>query len=421
MNESSQPGPSIQEVIRAKRSEFELGVDDLAELTGIEKSRLQMLEGGLDEEPTFAELRQLSRFLGIDLETYDPEEVSEPESLPEVVTLLKSNENYLPNEEWATVIDAAESARELVRIERWLGLPQRFRELRERFQPRSLSNKLPWKQGQLLSLKVRRELDLGDRPVDSMHQLCRDLGVVIIETFLPVSVSALCLADKHHGPTIILNVQGTNDSLLPRRFAIAHELCHILFDEYEMERLQRFDDAPGFFEAKNKPDVEKRADAFAIHLLCPESAVRKEWLHAGEDDSSVEDRVRRLMEVFGVSFTAIKGHLQSLDLISRREADSLSMVNTDTPQKFLDAERHANPTAYDDAFKSLERLRRGEFLERVLQAHRRGDVTRSAALELLDLDGTTFDENVDRWRQFLLDGDQPHQRRRPTTPPGLLA
>lgn len=399
-------GPSIGEVIRAQRTEFHLELDELVDLTGIERSRLQALEGGAKEEPTFAELRQLSRFLGVDLETYDPEEERVPEKLPEVVTLLKSNENYLPNQDWATVVDAAEMARELVRVERWLELPERYRELRSRFQPRSLSNQIPWQQGQLLSLDVRKELGLDGRPVDSMYRLCNDLGVVIIEAFLPVSVSALCLADEHHGPTIILNVQGTNDSLLPRRFAIAHELCHILFDEYEMERLQRFDNAPGFFEAKNKPDVEKRADAFAIYLLCPEGQVRAEWLRAEERGLTIEERVRLLMETFGVSFTAIKGHLQSLDLLSRTEADSLSMVNTDTPQTFLDAERQANPTAYDDTFKPLARLRRGEFLRRMLQAYQEGIITRSAALELLDVDATSFDAHIEDWSDLLLDDNK---------------
>lgn len=403
---SQQPiGPQIDQVIRSRREELGLDLEDLAQLVGIEKSRLQVLEGGSKETPTFRELRELSRFLGVDLELYDPDEDEAPEALPEVVTLLKSHENYLQNQKWRTVVDAAEVAMETTNLERWLELPERYESLRANFHPRSLTNREPWRQGRLLAAEVREELGLGQEPIDSAYALCRHLGVLVIETFLSSGVSALCLADPDHGPTIVINVAGTNESLLPRRFAIAHEVCHILFDEYEFETLQHFDTAPDFYEAKNKPDIEKRADAFAINLLCPEGAFRAEWLRAEEDGLSVADSVRRLMERFGASFTAIKGHLQSLNLLSRERAESMSFVNTDTPAHFLDAERRANTTAYDDVFAALPRLRRGQFLERVLAAYLRDLITRSAALELLDVDGNTFDDHVGEWCTRLLDGE----------------
>lgn len=54
----------------------------------------------------FVESRALSRALGVDLASYDPELDDEPDVLPEGLTLLKSSRDYLPLTPWPALAGA---------------------------------------------------------------------------------------------------------------------------------------------------------------------------------------------------------------------------------------------------------------------------------------------------------------------------
>ena len=120
-------------VMIERLAECDLDGDQLATLASVPPARVNEILAG--EQPTIAELHALSRALGVDLVTYDPDTDTEPERLPEVLTLLKASEDYLPLEHWPQVLDAAEVARTLTQIEAWRGLASRFDELVNAHQP----------------------------------------------------------------------------------------------------------------------------------------------------------------------------------------------------------------------------------------------------------------------------------------------
>ncbi len=386
---------SIGAWVTRGREMLHLAGAELALVTGIAEGRLAAIEADRSIA-TFQELSSLSRFLGVDLSGWDPDEEPAPSPLPGVTTLFKSADRSIALRDWDRVLEIAQVARDIVSLEHALGLPDRMARLRERWSPDGAIGDPAWADGQRLARVVHASpvaLESGRFP-EGVRALCDRLGVVVIESFLPDGVDALCFADDHHGPTIVADV---SVHVLALRFRVAHELCHVLFDRPSLEPLQRFDR----FDRRrgdDKPPVEQRADAFAIHLLAPETAFRRLWQEQLERGASSERCIREAMERFGVSFQATHAHALNLGLLSRDERQSLSYVASTPPAHYDELERE--PTA-DAAFSPLHRERRGRLLGLTLLALSRSVISTSRAIELLGVDGDVFERSRQRWMDAL--------------------
>ncbi len=364
-------------------------------MAGVSAERVEGIESDR-AEPTFHELSRLSRLFGVDLSGWDPDEQSEPASLPGVATLFKSSERSIALRDWDRVLDIAEVARDIVSLEQALGLPDRMARLRERWAPDGAIGDPAWPDGQRLARSVHASpvaLENGRFP-ESVRALCDRLGVVLIESFLPEGIDALCFADDHHGPTIVADV---SVHVLALRFRIAHELCHVLFDRPALEPLQRFDRFDRR-RGEDKPAVEQRADAFAIHLLAPETTFRRLWAEQAERGDSPGRCIRGAMERFGVSFQAAHAHALNLGLLSRDESQSLSYISATPPVHFDELEHELTA---DETFSPLRRERRGRLLGLTLLALSRSVISTSRAIELLGVDGEVFERSRQRWMDTL--------------------
>jgi len=380
------------DVIREYRERAELAIDTIAEVSGVDAERLRRIEDG-EVAATMAELRKLSGYLRVDLPTYDPEGDAPPDELPPLKTLLRAAEQYASRSAWPTILECAEVAHSIVMLEQWLELPNRFEQLRRRFLPSEEFEPKPHVVAKALARKVRADLALGNEPVPSVREVSRRLGIAVIETWsLPAGIAALALADAYHGPTVVLNGQAS-DSILVERYTLAHELCHVLFDRHKLAPWTTLD-PPQFF-ASHKPLAEVRADAFGIHFLAPEERVRAMWT---DSDDRPEERIREIIEVFGVSKTASISAALNWNLIDADRARRLSDIDPTPTASLEDTERDATA---NEAFDAIPRERRGRLLRLTLRARAEGVIGRSKAIELLDVDGETFDANVDRWRQLV--------------------
>ncbi|MBI5514047.1 MAG: ImmA/IrrE family metallo-endopeptidase [Deltaproteobacteria bacterium] len=381
---------SLGASLRARREALNLDLSSLAVATGLGEHRLAALEAGR-EEPAVGELRELSRYLFADLVGFDPEEEPEPRPRPQVRTLLRAAERVLPPRTWPAVVEAAEVASAVVELEGWRGLPSRWDRLRRRFAPDARVGDPAWRDGERLAELVRRELKLGDQAIPSMFTLCEALGVAIIETWLPEQVSALCLADASHGPAVVLNRAGRNEDPLVRRFSLAHELCHVLFDRHELNGIQDFDRYPTFRDLRDKPPVEQRADAFSAHLLAPTGAFRACWGASLEDDRG---RVAAMSRAFGLSYVAAWYHTITARCLPTGSAPGSGEFRCDARECFAAAERAVTDNSL---FEDVSLVRRGPLLQHTLRALEEGVITRSRALELLDLEGEVLDAHHSTW------------------------
>ena len=93
-----------------------------------------------------------------------------------------------------------------------------------------------------------------------------------------------------------------------RRFTLAHELCHVLFDRSSARRLSH---VSGPWATVR---VEKRANAFAAMFLATPHALNKS-LTGGE----LAGQIKHLSVKFGMGAMALREHMHNLDLISDEE------------------------------------------------------------------------------------------------------
>lgn len=92
------------------------------------------------------------------------------------------------------------------------------------------------------------------------------------------------------------------DSIGHKRFALAHELAHYLFDFIESDDMVYYNTY--FANDEEQNEIEKRANAFAANLLMPEKEFRKA-LKENKVQESKADTVTALAQVFQVSATAV--------------------------------------------------------------------------------------------------------------------
>jgi Zn-dependent peptidase ImmA (M78 family) len=304
----------VSEAIREARQAIGLEPEALAEAAGIDLGTLGAYESGAREVPGDV-LWRLSDALGIPLE-----ELDSPAALRRHVDVMavrfRAGQQAVPDRVRLAVARAASAARDYVGLEDLAERPRRYQMLVEQWPGKPpLSRHETWKSGRGLAEDLRERLELRG-PVGSMLELVeKRLGALVVWQKLPVDFAGYAFCDEIHGPAIVLNVNGRNQNELVRRFTLAHEAGHVLFDRHDLAALSRFDsydDFYGYHDDDGKDPHEIRANAFAIHLLAPELLLKEAWAAAGTD-------VRSVMTEFGISFEAARHHLDNYRLFPLTE------------------------------------------------------------------------------------------------------
>lgn len=176
---------------------------------------------------------------------------------------------------------------------------------------------MPHLQGQQLAAGLLDSLAPAAVGWIDVREICLQLAIEVRELQLETdSVRGVAFAGPGIGPTIIVNeTSAFNRDENGRRFAIAHELCHILYDRTFARRL-------GITSGAWAPaGVERRANAFAALLLMPRELV----LNAVDPGSSLADH-ETLVSAAGrlrVGVSALVEHASNLGLITDDEREVL--------------------------------------------------------------------------------------------------
>jgi Zn-dependent peptidase ImmA (M78 family) len=176
----------------------------------------------------------------------------------------------------------------------------------------------PWEDGYRLALDLTDDLDWNRQavPVD-LDALLDRLQVTRRETKLgPEGPLGVALAGPDLAPTILVNAdRAVNRHVHGRRFTLAHELCHLLYDRDRARRVTHTSTpwAPVM--------VEQRANAFAAMLLMPHAAVRLAFNVKGRwvELADVQD----LAQTLEVGVRAAIQHLANLGEITRDDRERL--------------------------------------------------------------------------------------------------
>ena len=140
-----------------------------------------------------------------------------------------------------------------------------------RFDDPAWSSSSPWHSGYSYAQDVLDEVDPDpNSTMTKLEAILRNLGVTVKEVRLgEEGPRGVALAGEELRPTILVNLDNLNNVARGKRFTLAHELCHILFDQSQARSLAHCSTpwAP--------PSVEQRANAFAAMLLMPPWRARR--------------------------------------------------------------------------------------------------------------------------------------------------
>jgi Zn-dependent peptidase ImmA (M78 family) len=176
----------------------------------------------------------------------------------------------------------------------------------------------PWVQGQDLALEALDEFPSASDDWVDVRSTMAELAVSIVEIQLSdSSIRAVSIAGQRHTPTVALNERSdygvTEESI---RFALAHELCHLLHDWSEGVRLAI---ASGPWAPVA---LEKRANAFAAMFLMPPDVLHMARRSAGGSLETL-DGVRAVAEILRVNPRALLWHAANIGFIDEPERDRL--------------------------------------------------------------------------------------------------
>jgi Zn-dependent peptidase ImmA (M78 family)/transcriptional regulator with XRE-family HTH domain len=169
-------------------------------------------------------------------------------------------------------------------------------------------------QGRELAEWVRRTLRLGDGPLLRFPELLEERFHLDVDLSpLPEAVDGLCvsLGDR------VLVLVGSRKPSSRQRFTLAHELAHYLVDDLGPFHVDELG-------VRARSLAEMRANAFAAHLLMPETGVRAAV--EGVDDDA--ERAVRVALSFGASVSAAAYQLGNLGLLPDAARDRLAMAGS---------------------------------------------------------------------------------------------
>lgn len=200
-------------------------------------------------------------------------------------------------------------------------------------------------EGQQAAAHVRAELGLGAAPVHDLVDLADELGVDVLQAPLPENISGLCVRSQ----TAALIAVNSEYTAGHQRFTLAHELGHFLLDrDHELVV-----DTQAHLHGDGG-DIERRAHAFAAHLLMPPAGLEGHLAGRPVDEEAFAD----LLFAFDVSNAALRIQLRQLRLI------------TASQEREFAADRY-NPKPLAVRHGHLEQWRRNRHLQGATQAPRR--------------------------------------------------
>lgn len=250
-----------------------------------------------------------------------------------------------------------------------------------------------------LARETRTLLGLSaTEPIRSTRELCQKLQIPLVHAQLPKHIAGATLATGGVRG-IAINTFG-NDNVWVQRATVAHELGHLLWDPDESLKTLVVDthdqvqtsDRDNYSKAQDW--IEARANAFAVELLAPRSAVRD---YVGQlaslEPTSIADAVRRCMEHFGLSLTAMTFYLWNT---YNRDFDLKDLPTIDfTPTD----EWNGQELYADDMLRETPITRRGQFAGTVVEVEKSGWLTETSAAFYLKMQA---DEYLSR-RDTILD------------------
>lgn len=285
-----------------------VGMDQgfVARTTKIDVSRLDAIERA-DATPTIDELERLALLYGVDADTLEDEPIQL--SYGDGIACLTRTPEFreIGDAVRARIITVANAARDLGELEHLLGHTasrwERFKQEIPRIRPLRDAKAPAFRQGARYASQLRASVGLGSDPLGSLRKLVREWFPSIVVLYARLGAqgpAGLAFADATRGPTIVLNLEGKNENACVRRVSLAHELCHLIVDWNQREPLATIS---GYLDDSTF-EMEQRANAFAIRLLCPEPVLSRV-------DTDERDTLLAKLSAYGLPYAAVRLYVKN--------------------------------------------------------------------------------------------------------------
>lgn len=368
-----------------KKIRTDLGYEEsyVARRMGADIDALRAIEAGR-KDPDSSALSVFSDLYGVEPDRLWTQEVNPADSEALRLLFRRKTSVALPERTREAIAHASLIARQYVDLGNMLGIPSAYQKLRDcyRHEGEYEGAGKTWKIGEDLGLRVREDLGLGLGPVKSVRELAEeDLGVLIIHSNLRSSDVAACsFSSERTGPVVVVNRAGENARPWRWRFTVAHEICHVLFDELSQTDLGAITGYSDHEEETSSDAVEQRANSFAITLLAPKDGVLDHLRRM--EATALPEQVRGLMVEWGINFKAARYRLQHVGWAPKSELHSLAGVETKEPEEWRTAEADLLDTFFP--CPSVPEDRRGAFARRVVHAYSSELISRNRLVSLLE-------------------------------------
>lgn len=214
--------------------------------------------------------------------------------------------------------------------------------------------------------KVRKELNLGDRPSFSLLQVLEDkCGVKIFHQEIEPTGTAASVKSARYGWAILLNSKNSQER---RNFDLAHELFHLLTWEVFGHHLE------GQLGLPNAEE-ESFANAFASYLLMPEEEMRSAVEKRRRDGKLSLAAIGEIAHQFQVSAEAVLWRVHRLYGLDREK--------TNTAIKQI-RERHSYGQAQSEVGDELLRLP-GRYQDLAYRALQQGELSIKKFAEYMNI------------------------------------
>ncbi|HEY3374931.1 MAG TPA: ImmA/IrrE family metallo-endopeptidase [Candidatus Aquicultor sp.] len=217
--------------------------------------------------------------------------------------------------------------------------------------------------------EIRDRFGLGVDAISDIFHFLEEQGILVARR--PMGEDGPDGIYAKHNEDVLIAINNSR-TLGRQRFTAAHEYAHHLFDNDGLTIDHDIFDAATI--------AEKRANAFAAHLLMPESGVRSVLGIYDSPRQLTPHDVVHLQRHFGVSYQAALYHILNLGVISKRTREEWVTLK---PRKL--ALEIGYFDVYEDADKSIKHLP-AAFVKRAIKAYEQADISLNKLAELLEKD-----------------------------------
>lgn len=392
VSEREEPARSI----RNRMDDLGLTINQVAEFSGVDASKIDLMLRS-EYRSDIHDLMQVARHLAIDESSIVFKQTPKDETA--LAARLKKYRNTLSSfslSQLKKMLEAGWIIQKQYELQQWLGISN----LINRFEPSDnygTSGYPAWQHGHYLASQTRGLLKIPpDEPIESMKNLVEStLGIPLVNTELQSQIAGATISNnKHRG--IVVNTLGNNRNSWVKRVTIAHELGHLLWDpdqQLATVKVDQYEELEGLTTTgdNNRDEnfyIEQRANAFAIEFLAPMRFVEETF----ESEESSSDGLRKVMEKFGISFTAAR--FQVWNAKNRTiPIESLTVADVQCTQHWDAAEE---PFAYFNP-PSVPNSKRGRFAYLVARAFNENLISTQSAATYLDC----TDEEIEKDKESI--------------------